>query len=375
MASSYSAASVGPLLMDGVARITGLVGTTTSLAKGCLKGDGLLVLNQTAKNLQNFTYIENRLVVNGIDIAEALAEAVVSFEEQRFSKFGEKIGLALRQVLLSTNNKGMTLPEGYATDDIIAKCSEGIASGFFARGSEMIITDNADADVDIKIDLNHCIVQNHDMYNDIFKSIWTLIAQFVVNKGQHQLGESGKSLGGASPVWVQELVLAMARIPMALQRCDVLSTETQQMFGEALSTFSSIRFDFKFPDDKIQADQATEKVAEAVERFAHHDFYGFGEELGQLFRELLLLVLPQKYSVDTSGRLQRNLVGEAVALKTKQEQQQTKFGGPMLIAGGLAFVLLLAMTSFRVVVSWRRGGRTFTDVELGDHEDHPESLE
>jgi len=376
IASSFSTASVGPLLMDGVVRITGLVGTTTNLAKDCLKGDGLLVLNQTAKNLQNFTYIENRFVVNGIDIAEALAEAVVSFEEERFSKFGQEIGLALRQVLLSTNNKGtITLPEGFATDDIVAKCTEGMTAGFFARGSEMIITDVADADVNIEIDLKHCIVQNHEMYHDIFKSIWILIAQLSVNKGQHQFG-SGSS--GGSPMWVQELVLALARIPMALQRCDVLGAETEQMFEEALRTLGSIRFNFELPDDKIQADKATEKVAVAVERFAQHDFYGFGKELGVLFRELLLLVLPQKYSVDTSGRLQRNLVGKAVALKNRLEEQQSKFGAPMFVVGGLAFVLLLAMTafkSFRVVASWRQGGSTFTDVEVGDHEEHPESLE
>ena len=58
---------------------------------------------------------------------------------------------------------------------------------------------------------------------------------------------------------------------------------------------------FKFPHDQIaspsaQAEVAADQMAKAVEAWTNWDFERFGYELGQMFRNLVVLTLPQKYS-------------------------------------------------------------------------------
>lgn len=356
---------MGPLISDamvGLTKITDLVTESVSLVKSCVKGDALEMLNETAQNLINFTSLEHRLVVNGINIARAVARATIAFEKHKFHKFGWQIGKALRKILLSTNNKQVKLPEGMPEDKIIADASEGIMAGFFAKGVGFFVTDAADPRVKFSVDLHQCIAGNRVFYRSIFEGLWTLFAQIAANKGQH--------MGEMNSQWVNELLLAMMRIPMVFTKCGV-DPEVEEMMIEAMQTLGSLRVTFKFPDDKIKADKAADKVAEAVKAFTKGNFRKFGIELGKLFRELLLLALPEKYSVDSSGHLRRNLLGDVAVVNMKQEQQRFNFGYAMIF-GGVALAItmsLVALKSMRVVVSWQRVSQVEEDVEVGDDEE------
>lgn len=359
-----SLGSAVPLLLSGISDITDLVSTVTTIMKNCLQADGLNLLKSAAHRMKNFSYVEHQLLANGADITKALAEAVIAFQDERFSEFGQQLGFTARKVILSTNNKAIELPEGYATEQAIEEASSGISQGFFAAGSSLHITDRADASVDIKIALDECIADNDDLFKDIFKGIWELATQLVANKAQHAFSTDNSEGMGGSPKWVQELVLAMARIPMALTRCNLLDQDTEDMLADSLKTLGSLKFEFDFPEDSVRADEASKKVAEALIRFDNKDYYGFGKELGKLLRELLLLAFPQEYSVDDSGLLRRQLT--MAGFIRKQNRKIDKYGGPMVVFSCAIFVLLMsavAMKGLRTLSSWRTAGRPFIDVE------------
>merc|ERR1719162_1617425 len=107
----------------------------------------------------------------------------------------------------------------------------------------------------------------------------------------------------------------MVGFPMALKKCGV-SANMQTMLMEAIKTLNDLKVEFHFPQETAEAAEAlrtnevAEKMAQAVEAWTNWDFKQFGYELGKLFRELVILAFPQKYSVDVSGRLQRMSAGE-----------------------------------------------------------------
>jgi uncharacterized protein with von Willebrand factor type A (vWA) domain len=80
--------------------------------------DAVVALEQAATHFRNITYIERRLVVNGVDIAKYLAKAIIAWDDQDYYKFGKRIGKVLRKVFLSKANHAEKLPEGFpdATD-------------------------------------------------------------------------------------------------------------------------------------------------------------------------------------------------------------------------------------------------------------------
>merc|ERR1712066_840693 len=128
-------------------------------------------------------------------------------------------------------------------------------------------------------------------------------AQISINKQQHGLTAAPASgqPALAQQQWTSELMMAMAQFPMALEKCNI-DARTQQMLSEAIYSLKDVQLSFMFPRD-VSGDSAAEEMAEAVDAWTRWDFKTFGQELGMLFRGLLLQSFPSKYSVDAAGRL------------------------------------------------------------------------
>merc|ERR1712072_1241482 len=139
---------------------------------------------------------------------------------------------------------------------------------------------------------------------------------------------------------------------MALQRCG-LGASTQRMFMEAIQSLRNVHVKAVFPDDRIQAMKATDRMARAVEAWTNWDFGTFGKEVGMLLRELVMLAFPRKYSVDDSGRLRHELISYS---------QQTpgilavKQPNPLFatIVFGCALSILVALVAVRSIWSSHR---------------------
>jgi len=337
---SIQADGQGPLIsagMDSAMKITGLVGSATSLAKGCVHGDALQMLKDTAHHMINGTYLQRRFLVNGVDIAHGLADAVVSFEAHDFHKFGADIGTTLRKILLSDANGATRLPEGIPDEVIIQKTTDGLMEGFFVRGSGMEITDTADSSVRIHVDLHQCMAgkTNEAFFKELWQAAWHIIAKLSahgIGGGPMQNPFAGNGQG--QPKWAGDLMIAMMQFPMVLSNCG-MQANMQHMLMEAMQTIGDLKVHFVFPQDRIQAEDATNKMAKAVTAWTNWNFEQFGFELGKIFRELIMLAFPQKFSMDASGRIQAAL-----------EEPRSSLS-PLMVIGGASISLFVVLSMVR----------------------------
>jgi len=289
--------------IDAGLKLTYLVSSVANLLKTCVHGDALRKLNAAAHRLTDMKYLGHRLVASGVDIAKSLADSVISYERHHYHRFGQDIGTSLRKVFLSNSTRGALLPEGVPENEVIEQTSEGLLDGFFVGGASIEITDSARPDVDIRLDLYRCIGGNEPFFKEIFLSIWNAIAQFSVDGEQHGLQYAWLERG-SSPQWTDDLMLALMQIPSALERCDI-DAETQSMLMESIQTLGQVHASIELPKGKSNMDQISRKMVSAVNYWTEWDFKKFGEELGVMLREVVLMVYPMKYSVSQSGGLQR----------------------------------------------------------------------
>lgn len=360
--------------IDSAMKITSLVALSTQLVKNCVHGDALLLLKTCANHLVNGTYLEHRFIVNGVDIAHDLSDSIIAFEKKDFHRFGADIGISLRKLLLSKALNATRLPEGVPDQVIIQKATDGLMRGFFVSGSSVEITDTAHPDIDVNIDLHRCIAGNSPFFKELWMAAWDLIAQLSVNAKEHGLQGAFQTLGqeqkGGQPKWSGELMIAMMQFPSALMRCG-LSADMQDTFMEAVKTLGQLQVKFHIPNQqgvgfgaKDQAQEVSEKMAKAVEAWTNWDFEKFGYELGELFRDLVMLAMPQKYSV-RDGRLHRY----SESLTSPIARKASAVSGSVVIIGGFAmttFVAFAAIRTRRSVPALLQDRQLLTDLEDGD---------
>jgi len=328
--------------MDGGMKLMSLVTLSTSVLKNCVHGDALKLLKKTGQHMINGKYLEHRILVNGVDVARSLSDAILAFEDHHFHRFGTDIGTALRKILLSKATGGSSLPEGVPEQVIIQKATEGLMDGFFVRGSSLKVTDTAVADVDIVVNLHQCIAGNSMFFKEIWMAAWDLFAQISVNKDQHGLGKLGLNQNKGQPKWQGELMVAMMQVPMALNKCGV-SQQMQGMLMEAIKSLQGLNVDFRFPHHHVTGQETAERMAKAVDAWTRWDFEKFGYELGKLFRELVMLAFPQKYSIDASGKLWLSS-----QLRKPSSSKQTGTVFMTTIIGGAAALFAAALLVVRV---------------------------
>jgi hypothetical protein len=332
--------------IDSAMKISSMVASATQLVKSCVHGDALDQLKAAANSLVNGTHLEHRFTVNGVDIARALADSVLAFEEKDFHRFGADIGLALRKITLSNANNATSLPEGVPDKVIIQKATDGLMRGFFVPGSSVEVTDVAHSDIDIKIDLHRCVSANSEFFKELWMATWDLIAQLSLNAEQHGLSgiadmfQQNPNATG-EPKWSGELMIAMMQFPMALGNCGI-NADMQNMFIEALKSLPQIQVHFTFPSGTIKPTEVSSAMARAVVAWSNWNFEEFGYRLGVLFRELIMVAFPEKYAVDASGRLRLSEQTQAEKLN-----QNSGFGSASVVVGGAGLSVLVALAVVR----------------------------
>lgn len=345
--------------MDGAMKISSLATQATSLAKTCIRGDALEMMKAVGRHFVNMSYVGHRMLVSGVDIAEALGDSVIAFESKKYHHFGTDIGTAFRKVILSTNETGTQLPEGIPEESIIQSTTQGLMDGFFTRGAKVEITDSADPSVDIMLDLHQCIAGNGDFFKEIFMGLWHFIAQMAANGEQHGMGGDPFAMtnpDGSQPKWMGELMIAMMQVPMALSRCNI-GQSSQQMMMEAIKSIQYLQVHFQFPEYHMHSNQAAAQMARAITAWGHWNFEEFGSELGKLLREFVMLMFPQAYSVDANGRLRRQL-----DVKASPWTQALRTGHQPLSAASLTFLLSGVALTLVVALVAVRGLRSMSRI-------------
>jgi len=357
--ASMKVTEMVPFLLDGAGKVMGMVKLGERLMESCVLGDTVQLLNTTAKHLANATYLQKRLVVNGVDILESLTDSVLEWDRQEYRKFGWDIGTALRKILLSKANANeIQLPEGPAENEAIQDATDGFMRGFLNKGDEMIVTDAADPSVYIAVDLQKCLGDNRDFFRAVWTSAWTLVASMSANKEQYDLAKDfgAPDARGHSGEAIAEMTFTMMQIPLALQKCSV-NQETEAMLVAAFHSINATRIRFNFGqtvDSNARAKEIKMKLARAVDDWKDLDFRGFGSELGTIMRDILLLAFPQKYHVDANGFIRRSLASPKVAIADGDSSSSSARIAFMAVLGALAAAVPVGM--------WRLRRRAYSQV-------------
>jgi hypothetical protein len=354
-----------PSALDVGTKITNIVTLSEDLVKECMHGDVLTTFNVTLEHLKNVTYLGDRLLANGADIAESLASCVKEWDKEDYHDVGEEIGKALRKVLLSKASKKPILPEGKPAPDIIEEVAKGITEGFFARGGDIIIADQHDHEKDIKIDLKECIADNSGLFEEAFMGAWRLIAQISANKDQFGMlftqpktdhAENSLEKFDATKTWVSnnewmtDMAMTLIQVPVALQRCG-LGQDMKKMMDEAVESLKYAKVKFDLPHEKFSQKATKKLMVQAVQSWTKWRFEDFGEDVGKLLREMLLLIFPQKYVVDDRGILRRALLPPDAA---RTKRVRISGSGFPVVVGGAFFAIASMFLAMRSMLLCRR---------------------
>lgn len=356
---------------DAGSKIMDLVSRVQTLAKGCVKEDALLLLNQTAKHLMNLTYVANRLVVNTVNITEFLSDSIVQWGQKDWQSFGNDIGTTVRKILLSNSGSQEKLPEGIPPPEILEEVFEGALMGFFVKGTNLDIRNKVTKQDLLKIDLKQCIADNHLFFRSAYKSAWFAIAQ-LQNTIKEKTKEKAFQEAGlqaptpppqGQPAFIGEAMMGLAQIPSILMSCNI-NAEAKEAFGNGKDAMKNIELHMSFPDIKINTTEVSLRVEQAAEFWEEHDFDKLGIVTGLLMRDLALLIYPKKYQTDSKGflRLKRILLEEQQNTLGHRAPAQSFVS---LDAGlGLLAVVAVAAVAFRAVRIMKvSNGNTMTSVD------------
>jgi len=133
---------------------------------------------------------------------------------------------------------------------------------------------------------------------------------------------------------------------------------------QAIKSIQYLKVHFLFPKHVITGDEATHRMAKAVEAWTNWNFQGFGQEIGKLLREFVLLMYPQQYFVDPTGRLRRQLNG-----KSCDGRDCIKVAGWTLGPSFVAFIVGGVSMSMFVALVAVRGLRSMSHRESAVHPD------
>lgn len=355
---------------DAGAKIMDCVGRVTTVAKTCVKDDALVLLNKTAKHLENMTYLANRLVVNTVNITEFLADSIVQWDQKDYRTFGDDIGTTLRKILLSKGGDMKDqLPEGIPPPEILEEIMEGALMGYFVQGTTLDVKNKNTGQIDMTIDLKHCIADNHLFFRSAWKTAWFMIAKMQNTIKEKNKEKAFKAAGleapaeqpAGQPAFIGEGMMALAQIPSLLMTCNI-NSETKQAFSNGQQTMEDIALKMNFPDIPIDEGEVSLRVEQAAKFWEEHDFDKLGIVIGLLMRDLSILINGEKYEYSHGIlRLKRVLMEE----NSLWHRVQHPTGILALDAGlGLLAVVAVASVAFRAVRVMRGDpSNTFLEVD------------
>jgi len=146
------------------------------------------------------------------------------------------------------------------------------------------------------LDLQRCVTMNLPLFRTAWEPVWQLLAQSVSGHSQGK-GELDPSM----------VVMSMFNLQLALQQCGI-SPQQEAFLIDALGS-GHLHAKVIVPQMRVKGDEISAAAARAIQDWEHQQWYDFGTELGGLLREIVLITFPQKYSVDESGKLRRQILG------------------------------------------------------------------
>jgi hypothetical protein len=347
-------------VMSGTGQIVEVVSLVQTFANDCIEDDVKAVMEATLNHLKNPEYVKGRLLANGLDIAEALADTIKFYEEGNFHGVGHDFGTLMRKIMLSEHSGAveLVLPEGMAKTEVGEAVANGVIEGIFVRGTTVRLTSTVDSTIDVIIDLHECVAKEAPYFSAAVNSLYLAVSQITTNIEQWQLQQKGiktgyvgsggghqhpSILGGEMPKlnWMNQMSGVMTNIPTLMSRCGLGAQRTA--LSKAFKSMNTITMAFTIPGPKTRAEASTAaaiKFEQATQAWKVGGYKLFGQELGGLMRDLLLTVYPQQ-----AGRLWIVHQGQLIDYV---EGNGGNSGSLALFVGGFAVLMLVGLSLIRV---------------------------
>eukprot|EP00933_Yihiella_yeosuensis_P035920 TRINITY_DN29591_c0_g1_i2.p1 TRINITY_DN29591_c0_g1~~TRINITY_DN29591_c0_g1_i2.p1 ORF type:complete len:515 (+),score=105.39 TRINITY_DN29591_c0_g1_i2:76-1620(+) len=275
----------------------------------CVKGDALVASVLAMHRMTDIAYVGMHVVGNGADLCEDLMAGASLWEEGDRKGFGTKLGGVMRKVLLS--NKKLETPKAKAlpASRVLANITESFLATFFGPGMTFDLTlkpsDSGSPGVEsLHLDLHKCIGENADFFEKVESSAKYMLADSV---------QSSRSAHSETP---QVLAYVLAQLPELLDNCK-LGAPQKEMLKDAFSGMQGlskdkVAFNFNTGRPGVATEEAffnrmsrTARHWQNLMAYPEDGGVKLGHDLGILAQDVARVVFPEKYSVDSLGRLRR----------------------------------------------------------------------
>lgn len=353
-----------PEIRKGLIRIIHLQG---KLSEECGRRGSIDSFQLAERHLRNLTYVGGHLVASGADIVAELTDACHAFRKKDLARFGYDIGRAWRKVLLININH---LPEGARVRRAIRETSKGLVQGFF--GADLTLTRialrhnsiggrsgssrNARAK-EITIDFNQCVHdENMQFFAELWDATWVFFGQLA--SSSNSSGSDKQVISSASSPnfrWEALLAVAIADMPQALKRCGMTPDQSATL-EDSLKALQRLQFHIDVPRQEVFNKEVSVNLAQAIQDWKDNKWHDFGMDMGRLLQELVLLVFPERYSLDGARDLQKQLHvlerGVVQLLGTPGGRRES----PLSVAPAFALPFSIALLA---VAAWSLRGTGF----------------
>jgi len=320
------------------------------IAEKCLQSDGKSTLKLAAANAKNPAYLAKAMSTNGPEAFGNLADAMSAWKSQDATSFGNNMGDAMRDILLS-NNLSSTLPEGLPSKKVLANCTGGFLKGFFGPGMTATIK-TPEMPNGLTVDLNKCVGNNVNL----MQAMWGSVMKFY--------GQQATASAQASQDKQQQATLmayAAMQMPAALKQCNI-GPEQEQALKDAIASMgkgSSISYSIP-SSGGVSKTEAVGDLADSIAGYQKlltdpSSAPSFGSSVGSMFQKAVEATMSSKYYVDSSGNLRKKLLQlDGLGGKAGASSVAT----PVMFLLSMTFLLLalVAVKSRRAVCRLKESG-------------------
>jgi len=190
---------------------------------------------------------------------------------------------------------------------------------------------------ELNVDLHKCIAGNMPLLESAWSPVFKLAAQ----------ASDGTS---TSPPSVSDLMMSMMDVQLALTRCNIGPAQ-EAMLIDAFESGGKIHTELSVPNQKVDASGVSSLLASALEDYKDERWFDFGAQLGSALQDMAVVGFPQKYEVDSVGRLRKKILGASELGNISSLQQP---GSPLFVLSGavtIGFFVLLALRTRSVITA------------------------
>jgi hypothetical protein len=368
-------------------RLSSMMEFEEKISSKCLKEDAKAELKSASQHLGNLSFMGGRLVANGVDIMTDLGKAAGAYDNQNYRLFGDMMGLAARKVLLSQKGEGIQEITGIKpTAEDVADVTNGLVRSLFKEGMTLQVSSDALTTMaplppqymamytpapgtnvtaeppptlvpwtllpaaEVNVDLHQCVAGNKELFKDAWTPVWNICSKMAkgqaVSMGTADMSAVEKATGEGAEGF-GALAMSMLDAQIALRRCGFTAEQEAILYDAFQAGGKSIHTKFESGDhQEFTKGDMSEITADAIDAWKGKNFQKFGQLVGQALRDITIETFPEKYYVDSDGRLRQRLV----------QLSKASTGSVAMASGSMRFVVL-AFISFILAIGLVIRGR------------------